>query len=56
MANKIYKCNKCGMESPSHEMIPKEHGYFENPYNTVGKLVGHKKCPGTFALVSGDEQ
>jgi len=42
-----YKCEKCVLES---EMIPKEHGYFENAYNTEGKQVKHKKCSGEFAI------
>jgi len=48
-----YKCNKCGLES---EMIPKEHGYFKNAYNTNGKPVGHKKCSGTFVLYTEGEK
>ncbi len=47
-----YKCNKCGQES---EMIPKEHGFIENAYNTEGKSVGHKKCTGTFVKGGLDE-
>ncbi len=48
-----YKCNKCGLES---EMIPKEHGYFHNIGGINGKPVGHKTCPGTFALEKEGEQ
>ena len=51
MANK-FKCNKCGLES---EMIPKEHGYFENAYSTSGKPTTHKKCSGEFALKQKSE-
>ena len=47
-----YKCNKCGQES---EMIPKEHGYFENVYS-VGEPTIHKQmCSGKFVLVATGE-